>query len=916
MTHSPQTRSWTLVRLHSQLHPQRSAVSIMAGPTAASQHPLLLPLLLLLVLTMAALQTSAVDAAGMTRERRLQLRDKVKEQFNHGYDNYLTHAFPHDELNPVTCTGRSRDNNPDNWNVNDVLGNFSLTLIDSLDAHAIMNDTKKFEDAVRLVIRHVNFDLDSRVQVFEVTIRVLGALLSAHTLAVHPTIGFQIPWYADELLALAQDLGDRLMPAFNTPTGIPWPRVNLRTGVLPYEAVSTCSAGAGTLILEFGLLSRLTGDPKYEAAAKRALMSLWERRSSLDLIGNTINVLDGKWINELAGIGAGIDSFYEYLFKAYVLFGETEYVNAWDVAYQGLIKHVRDERGLLYKTINMDTGALATTWMDSLAAFFPGLQVLAGDLKNAAALHQLYFAIWTRYSALPERFDFNTRAPAISSYPLRPELIESTYMLYQATRDPWYLEVGERFLNDFEKMARVRCGFASLADVEAGTHDDRMESFFLSETLKYLYLLFDDDNFVHTLHDNHVFTTEGHLLLLPYTLQNHQSASAANETNTQSENTKLNRTRVCARYTPLPAERRSKPPNTKSDNSPPVSAETMDMIERLVVGTGQEVRPGLQQVKVEPADGSQYTPARTVRTATGLFLDHLAGVTLGIADEGATYRVKTVNEVALSDTEMITVPARGIAFLGSTDGNSAVFEASPLIRLVVEGLDKSLPLALATYGPALASGERIDAWMVTPLASQNERAKSGIALGCAPHPVDMAANIIEGNLLLLSRGGCSFSEKTEWAELAGAIGIVVANNEGSGIFPMAPGENVTVDTASIPSAMVSAREGAMLVQRLRKSASGRLNVQLLGPDEVGDAGGEGGVVAAITGEALDTRVQFAGRQISNIRVIRSWRRRGEGGIGGRRDTRGGRSLLEPGRGFWCMRFCCARGPAVCCGVVK
>ncbi|KAJ3145802.1 alpha mannosidase-like protein [Geranomyces variabilis] len=888
----------------------------MAGPGAASQHPLLLPLLLLLVLVMAALQTSTVDAAGMTRERRLQLRDKVKEQFDHGYDNYLTHAFPHDELNPVTCTGRSRDNNPDNWNVNDVLGNFSLTLIDSLDAHAIMNDSKKFEDAVRLVIRHVNFDLDSRVQVFEVTIRVLGALLSAHTLAVHPTIGFQIPWYADELLTLARDLGDRLMPAFNTPTGIPWPRVNLRTGVLPYEAVSTCSAGAGTLVLEFGLLSRLTGDPKYEAAAKRALMSIWERRSALDLIGNTINVLDGKWINELAGIGAGIDSFYEYLFKAYVLFGETEYANAWDVAYQGLIKHVRDERGLLYKTINMDTGALATTWMDSLAAFFPGLQVLAGDLKNAAALHQLYFAIWTRYSALPERFDFNTRAPAISSYPLRPELIESTYMLYQATRDPWYLEVGERFLNDFEKMARVRCGFASLADVEAGTHDDRMESFFLSETLKYLYLLFDDDNFVHTLHDNHVFTTEGHLFLLPYNLQNHRSTSAANDTGSQSENTKLDRTRVCARYTPLPAERRSKPPNTKSDNSPPVSAEIMVMIERLVVGTGQEVRPGLQQVKVEPADGSQYTPARTVRTAAGLFLDHLAGVTLGIADEGATYRVKTVNEVALSDTEMITVPARGIAFLGSTDGNSAVFEASPLIRLVVEGLDKSLPLALATYGPALASGERIDAWMVTPLASQNERAKSGIALGCAPHPVDMAANIIEGNLLLLSRGGCSFSEKTEWAELAGAIGIVVANNEGSGIFPMAPGENVTVDTASIPSAMVSAREGAMLFQRLRKSASGRLNVQLLGPDEVGDAGGEGGVVEAITGEALDTRVQFGGRQISNIRVIRSWRRKGEGGIGGRRDTRGGRSLLEPGRGFWCMRFCCARGPAMSCGVVK
>ncbi|KAJ3180502.1 alpha mannosidase-like protein [Geranomyces variabilis] len=884
----------------------------MAGPIAASQQRRLLPLLLLLALAIAAFQASAVSAAGMTRERRLQLRDKVKEQFNHGYDNYMTHAFPHDELNPVTCTGRSRDSNPDNWNVNDVLGNFSLTLIDSLDAHAIMGDTKRFEDAVRLVIRHVNFDLDSRVQVFEVTIRVLGALLSAHTLAVHPTIGFQIPWYADELLVLARDLGDRLMPAFDTPTGIPWPRVNLRTGVLPYEAASTCSAGAGTLLLEFGVLSRLTGDPKYEAAAKHALLSVWGRRSPLDLIGNTINVLDGKWINELAGIGAGIDSFYEYLFKSYVLFGESEYVDAWDVAYQGLIKHVRDERGLLYKTINMNTGALATTWMDSLAAFFPGLQVLAGDLKNAAALHQLYFAIWTRYSALPERFDFNTRAPTISSYPLRPELIESTYMLYLATRDPWYLEVGERFVNDFEKMARVRCGFASLADVEAGTHEDRMESFFLSETLKYLYLLFDEENFVHTLHDNHVFTTEGHLLLLPYSLQNHQSASAPTS---QSDNPKSIGTRVCPRYTPLPSERRSKPPNTKSANSPPVASETMDMIELLVAGTRQEAREGLQQVRVEPAEGSRYTPARIVQTATGLLLSHLAGVTLGIADEGPTYRVKTVNEIVLSATDTITVPARGVAFLVSADGDSAEFEASPLIRLVVEGLDKELPLALATYGPALASGERIDARIVSPPAAQSERSKAGIALGCTPHPVDVAASLIEGNMLLLSRGGCSFSEKTAWAEIAGAIGVVIANNQGSGIFPMAPGENVTVDTASIPSAMVSAREGAMLVQLLRKSASGSLKVQLLGPDEVGDAGGEGGVVAAVTGEVLDTRVQFGGRHVSNIRVIRSWRRKGEGGMAGRRDTRGGRSLLEPGRGFWCMRFCCARGPAVSCGVV-
>ncbi|KAJ3159519.1 alpha mannosidase-like protein [Geranomyces michiganensis] len=768
------------------------------------------------------------------------LQDKVKEQFNHGYDNYMTHAFPHDELNPLTCTGRSRDHDPDNWNVNDVLGNFSLTLIDSLDAHVIMNDTKRFEDAVRLVIRHVDFDLDSRVQVFEVTIRVLGALLSAHTLALHSAIGFRIPWYNGELLALARDLGDRLMPAFATPSGIPWPRVNLRTGVLPNEAVSTCSAGAGTLILEFGVLSRLTGDPKYEAAAKKALFGVWDRRSSIDLVGNTINVLDGKWINELAGIGAGIDSFYEYLFKAYVLFGESEYADAWDVAYQALIKNVRDERGLVYKTVNM---------------------VLAGDLQNAAALHQLYFAIWTRYSALPERFDFNTRGPAISSYPLRPELIESTYMLYQATRDPWYLEVGERFINDFEKMARVPCGFASLADVEARTHDDRMESFFLSETLKYLYLLFDDDNFIHALHDNHVFTTEGHLLLLPYNLQNHQSAFAGNETRSQPSNHKANRARVCPRYIPLPGEQRGKPPNNSSDNAPPVSSDTLAMVSRLVVGTGQEARTGLQQVKIEPTNGRPYVPARIIKTSAGLFVDHLAGVTLVLAEDGEAYRVKALNEVALSSADTITVPARGIAFLGTSDGKSPEFEASPLIRLVVDGLDP-IQLALATYGPALALGEQISARLVTV---PENREKTGVALGCSPHPIGMAADVIEGNLLLLGRGGCQFSEKTAWAELAGAIGVVIVNNEDS-LFPMAIGENEAIDSASIPSAMVSEWEGRLLVQMLKKSATGSLNIKLLGPDEISQPDGDG-VMAGVTGEVLDTRVQFNGMPISNIQVV-------------------------------------------------
>jgi ER degradation enhancer, mannosidase alpha-like 1 len=119
------------------------------------------------------------------------------------------------------------------------------------------------------------------------------------------------------------------------------------------------------------------------------------------------------------------------------------------------------------------------------------VKVLSGDLENAVISHQVFYTIWCRFNALPERFDFSNKIANIGHYPLRPELIESTYILYQSTKNHYYLEVGERILQDLERGCRTSCGFASLRSVGGRDLDDRMESFFLSETLKYLYLLFD-----------------------------------------------------------------------------------------------------------------------------------------------------------------------------------------------------------------------------------------------------------------------------------------------------------------------------------------------------------------------------------------------------------------------------------------
>ena len=298
-----------------------------------------------------------------------------------------------------------------------------------------------------------------------------------------------------------------------TPAGIPHPRVNLRHGLLLDKSVNrTCLAGAGTLLLEFGMLSRLLDDPTFEGVAHRAMMALWERRSpKTGLLGNEIDIQSGEWVNKLSGLGAGMDSFYEYLLKAYIFLGRDEYLDMFMQVYHSIHRHMRHTSPPLYVNVDMDTGDKINNWIDSLQASFAGVQVLLGDLPNAIHSHMTFFSLWQRYGALPERYNWQLKAPDVHFYPLRPELPESTYLLYRATRDPAFFEAGEAMLNDLSSHARSMCGFATLHNVETKMQEDRMESFFLSETCKYLYLLFDEDNALHQSNTTFVFTTQAHL---------------------------------------------------------------------------------------------------------------------------------------------------------------------------------------------------------------------------------------------------------------------------------------------------------------------------------------------------------------------------------------------------------------------
>ncbi|KAL7750827.1 hypothetical protein RI367_003784 [Sorochytrium milnesiophthora] len=472
--------------------------------------------------------------------------------FYHAYNNYLKLAYPMDEV----CSSLRGDKN---IAINDVLGNYATTLVDTLDTIAIMGDTDRFREGVDLVTRHLrNFNINARVQVFETNIRIVGGLLSSHHYARQLSSQSNGSWvYNDTLLDLAYDLGNRLLLAFSTPTGIPWPRINMRHGVLATERQVTCSAGAGTLMMEFGVLGHLTNDTRFMVAAKRAMHAVWQRRGPANLVGNEINILTGKWTEAATSIGAGVDSFYEYMFKAHVMFDDAVRYETFLEAYDGIVHHILDQNmELLYLNVDMFDHTLYTSWVDSLSAYISGLQAQVGDIRRAIRSHMMYWKIWQRCHAMPERWDFSQQKPAIAYYILRPEFIESTYYLYQATRDPFYLQVGETVLLDLNKYTRTRCGFAQIRDIHTMEKEPRMESFFLSETLKYLYLLFTPD---HPLNrdDKVMFTTEGHPLWPPPVKSSkrrsvkHQPPQSAAHEQFAHETWSLQR-RQCPRYTPTP----------------------------------------------------------------------------------------------------------------------------------------------------------------------------------------------------------------------------------------------------------------------------------------------------------------------------------------------------------------------------
>ncbi|GAB5362708.1 hypothetical protein AAMO2058_000821200 [Amorphochlora amoebiformis] len=463
--------------------------------------------------------------------------EAVKRAFVHAWGGYERNAFGHDEVRPTT------NETNDSW------GGFGVTLFDSLDTMLIMGLDEEYNRALRHVEK-TSFDKDYDCSFFETAIRYLGGMLGAYALRPNPI-----------LLEKSRDLGDRLVRGFkDTRLGLPRSVLNLRTGESHnhhWNGGYSILSEVGSIQLEFAYLSKITNDPKYYNTARRIFALYSTKLSPLDgLFPVNIDPETGDWGSRGTHITMGglADSFYEYLLKLYILTGMEDHsvLGMYNKAVASMTKYLVKETG------DGETAFLAeykgggyVSEMEHLSCFVPGMLALGSsvfdpilnrnhhrdiplqapekELKLESRNHveladKLLNGCMESYEMMPtglgpEKFKFFINHPASSRikvlesrYILRPETVESIFVMYRVTRDPKYREMGWAIFQAIETHCKVDCCYSGLRDVQSvdGELNNSMQSFFLAETLKYLYLLFSPHEEMAI--DKFVWTTEAHPL--------------------------------------------------------------------------------------------------------------------------------------------------------------------------------------------------------------------------------------------------------------------------------------------------------------------------------------------------------------------------------------------------------------------
>ncbi|XP_010279652.1 PREDICTED: mannosyl-oligosaccharide 1,2-alpha-mannosidase MNS3 [Nelumbo nucifera] len=488
-------------------------------------------------------------------------QNSIKEAFIHAWSGYRNYAMGYDELMPLGQRGT------------DGLGGLGATAVDSLDTAMIMGLDQIVSEASTWIENNLPERINEKGQVnlFETTIRVLGGLLSAYHLSGGEHGIYSVTNNGTKpnvYLETAKNLADRLLSAFtSSPTPIPYSDVVLRDrSAHPAPDGLSSTSEVSTLQLEFNYLSTVSGDAKYGVEGMKVLEHLKSLPKVEGLVPIYISPHSGEFSGENIRLGSRGDSYYEYLIKVWLQQGPNRDSNLKYLhdMYEEAMKGVRHllvrksvPKGLVFVgELPYGSKGSFSPKMDHLVCFLPGTLALGAtkgitkkkameenlltfeDLENlklaedlAKTCVEMYFV--TSTGLAPEIAYFNVEGASeggpdggnkSSEYLndiiikhadrhnlLRPETVESLFVLFRITEDPKYREWGWQIFEAFEKYTKVDSGgYTSLDDVTTipPQRRDKMETFFIGETLKYLYLLFGDSTVIPL--DKFVFNTEAH----------------------------------------------------------------------------------------------------------------------------------------------------------------------------------------------------------------------------------------------------------------------------------------------------------------------------------------------------------------------------------------------------------------------
>lgn len=443
-------------------------------------------LLLVLLFSLNSCNSNKKNSDIINRESDLLAQEVIDETYR-TWSAYKQYAWGHDVLKPLSKSY-------EDWYAEPLY----ISPIDAYSTLFLMNLKEEAKEIENYVSDSLDFNKDIDVKIFEVNIRILGGLLAMYGLSENPKI-----------LEKAKEFADRMLPAFNTKTGIPKYWVNLKTGIAKGDTVNV--AEAATYTMEMGVLSYYTNDPKYYQAGKKATMAIFNRKSDIGLIGDVINVETGEWVSKNSHICAGVDSYYEYMYKSYLLFGDPELGKVWDESIGPINKYIAEEYNnkLWYGRVNMETGESVSSRITLYDAFFPATLAMSGNIDRAIRLQDTWYSLWNKYGLEPMSYDYKKDTAKYPAYDLNPEIIESAYYLYHITKDTSYLNMNKTFWNDIKKYCRTEIAYTSVKNVETMEQEDYMPTFFFAETLKYFYLTFSHHQGTFNF-DEYIFSTEAH----------------------------------------------------------------------------------------------------------------------------------------------------------------------------------------------------------------------------------------------------------------------------------------------------------------------------------------------------------------------------------------------------------------------